>query len=96
MIDWGATIALCTPLGGGIAFIWRKVEVRFKEMDRKLEKCEQRDRNSQSRREKHLAIIELLWREVDRLDPTSRALKRCKHLVDELKKETQAAGEITP
>lgn len=96
MIDWTATAALLGPSGAAIAFVWNKVDKWVKGINEKLEACERRDRNSQSRREKHLAIIELLWREVDRLDPTSRALKRCKHLVDELKKETQAAGENTP
>jgi hypothetical protein len=96
MIDWSVLIAVLTPVGGAAAFVWNKVEKRFRELDRKLEKCEQRDRNSQSRREKHVAIIELLWREVDRLDPSSRALRRARHLIDDLKKEAKTAGENTP
>ena len=89
----GAATGFAVPVGAGVTFVWRKVEARFKEQDRKLAICEARDRDSQSRREKHLAIIELLWREVDRLDPKSRALNRCKHLIDDLKKDTKAEGK---
>lgn len=91
-----AATAFLVPAGGAGAFVWRKVEARFKDLDRKLEICEQRDRNGHSRRETYIAIIELLWREVDRLDPASRTLKRCKHLIDDLKKEAKAAGKATP
>ena len=96
MIEWGVIAGVLAPVGTACAFVWRKVEARFKELDRKLERCEQRDRNSQNRSALHVAIIELLWREVDRLDPASRTLKRCKHLIDDLKKEAKAAGEAKP
>ena len=94
MIDWGATIALCAPLGTLGAFVWRQIEKRFRVMERKLAVCEERDRDSQARREKHVAVIEVLWREVDRIDPESRALKRCKHLLDEWRRDIERAGEI--
>ncbi len=93
MIDWGATLALVTPLGAAATFIWRQIEKRFAAMEKKLSVCEERDRNSQARREKHVAVIEVLWREVDRIDPDSRALKRCKHLLDEWRREIDRAGE---
>jgi hypothetical protein len=93
MIDWGATIPLLAAIGSAGTFIWRQIEKRFAAMEKKLAVCEDRDRNSQARREKHLSVIEVLWGEVDRLDPESRVLKRCKHLLDELKSDVKQARE---
>lgn len=95
MIDWQATLVVLAPAGTAAAFVWRKIEARFKAMERKLDACERHRDEDQDRREKHVAIIELLWQEVDRIDPDSRTLKRCKHLLDQLKRLTREAGEVS-
>lgn len=69
-----------------IAAIEMKYEDRLSEIDEKLEECHRREIASHERRAKHLTVIELLWREVERLSPkNNRVLTRAKHLLDELK-----------
>lgn len=81
-----AGVAVLGALGTSGAFVWDKIEKRFKEIEAKLEKCERRERESQERRAVQLTVIELLWQEVKRLAPKADVLDRAHKLLDDLKR----------
>lgn len=98
--DWvaiiGASGGALTVIGGGVAFVWNKIEQRARDREKQnerrftkiegdLELCEERERQSLGRRSVQLTVIELLWQEVMRHAPGSTVLDRAKHLLDELK-----------
>lgn len=82
-----AAVAALSLLGGGVAFIWKKMETRFVEIEDKLNDCEKRETAGQTRRAQQLTVIEILWQEVLRLSPgkQSPVLRRARHLLDEMK-----------
>ena len=73
--------------GGGVRFVWNKVEARFQKIEEQLEECQQREADHHARRAVQLTVIELLWSEVKRLAPDAAVLDRAKRLLDGLKKE---------
>ena len=77
-------IALGT-IGGGVAFIWNKVEQRFKHIEAQLDECQKRETDSHERRGAQITVIELLWQELMRVAPDAPVLKRAKKLLDDLK-----------
>lgn len=79
-------------IGGGIAFLWNKIEKRFARIEGELEKCRAREVRSIKQSAVHLTVIELLWQEVTRLaDSTENAtLTRAKKLLDGLKTDLPA------
>lgn len=92
----GALVAL----GGGVAWLWRRVEKGFEEVKAELEACRQREANASAketalkvalreREAKHLTVIELLWQEVERRSrgAPNAVLGRARKLLDDLKKE---------
>lgn len=96
MTDWPATIGAIAgalvPAGGGIAFVWNKIEARFRKIEGQLDECHTRERQHQAREHEHqerravqLTVIELLWQEVSRLAPETNVLVRAKRLLDGLK-----------
>lgn len=89
MTDWPATIGAIAgalvPVGGGIAFVWNKIEARFQEIEGKLQDCHDREVEHQERRTVQLTVIELLWQEVSRSNPDAWVIKRAKQLLDGLK-----------
>lgn len=83
-------------IGGGIRFVWNKLETRFTNIEKELAECRarellaiKREADSRERRAKQITVIELLWQKVKDLDPRAQVLDRAKHLLDELK-ETAA------
>lgn len=72
-------------LGTAFAFIWNKVEARFKELERKVEECEQREKKALVEKAQQLTVIELLWQEVQHLAPNSEVLERAGRLLDSLR-----------
>lgn len=83
-------------IGGGIRFVWNKLEARFTNIEKELAECRarellaiKREADSRERRAKQITVIELLWQKVKDLDPRAQVLDRAKHLLDELK-ETAA------
>ena len=82
-----AAVAALTPIGGGIAFIWRKIEKRFADFETRLKECQDRERASLDRRAVQLTVIAILWQEVTRLAPDTTVLKRAKKLLDDLQDE---------
>lgn len=88
MSDIAALItAIVTPLGGAIAFVWIKLEARFKSIEERLEECRLREIESQRRSTVKLTVIELLWQEIERSTPDNAVLRRAKRLLDGLKRE---------
>jgi hypothetical protein len=81
----GAITGFLIPVGGGIAFIWNKVERRFRHLETKVDACEKRERESRERRGVQLTVIELLWQELVRHVPESPVFTRAKKLLDDLK-----------
>lgn len=91
-----ALAAAAVPIGGGAAFVWNKIESRFREIDKQLEECRNREylhletqTADAERRARQLTVIELLWQEVTRLSPDgNNILIRAKRLLDGLKEGT--------
>lgn len=96
-----ASVGVLTASGGGIAFVWNKVERGLQEVRGELRKCEDREkemvnREMQLRRQmletsaKHVTIIELLWQEVERRSrgSTNPVLARVRKLLDDLKEQS--------
>lgn len=80
-----AGTVMAGTLGGGVAFVWSKVEDRFKRIEQALADCQKRETVAHSRRATHLTVIELLWQELQRLAPDSPTFARSKRLLDDLK-----------
>jgi len=87
-----ALVAAGGSIGTAIAFIWNKVERRFKSIETQLKECERREREGTERRAAQLTVIELLWQEVKRLAPDAYILERAKKLLDDLKTLNGAPG----
>ena len=80
-------VSASSVAGGGIIWLWAKVESRFKEIELKLQACEDRENEAHERRGKHLIVIEMLFLEVKRLTAgqPSAVLNRAKALLKELR-----------
>lgn len=83
--------------GGAVAWLWNKVERRFEKIETELEACRAREAQASKREagllihaNKHLAVIELLWQEVERRSrgAPNAVLGRARKLLDDLKGET--------
>lgn len=90
--DWAAIITASTGVltvsGGGIAFVWNKVEKGLKEVRVQLEECRKREAAHNTRAAAQLTVIELLWQEVDRRSRgPNPVLERSKKLLDDLKEQ---------
>lgn len=94
----GALGGLATVCGGGIAFVWNKVEkraatasaaidARIAKLEVDQAECERRADRAKSHSAVQLTVIELLWQEVKRLapGPTNPVLERAEKLLDALK-----------
>lgn len=87
-------------LGGGIAWLWARVEKRFEQIDSELKACRDREAQSATRERKlenamrdqaakHVTVIELLWQEIERRSrgAPNAVLGRARKLLDDLKQE---------
>lgn len=74
-------------IGGGVAWIWNKIESRFKAIEDDLDRCRVREEASVKRRAVHVSVIEILWQALERHEEpaNSKPLARAKHLLDDLK-----------
>jgi len=64
-----AATGLLAAIGGGIGFVWKKVEARFKAIERKLAECQERDARKGSQLEAVVWSLHLTIGEIERLDP---------------------------
>lgn len=87
-------------LGGGVAWLWARVEKGFREVKTELEACRKREADAhesaaalkvalREREAKHLTVIELLWQEINRRSrgAPNAVLIRAGKLLDDLKEE---------
>lgn len=81
-----AVVGGLVPLGGGIAFIWSKVEKRFAKVEEALEECKRREELGKRTGAVNLTVITLLCQEVTRLSPgkPNPALRRAHTLLTAL------------
>jgi hypothetical protein len=82
-----AGVAL-TIAGGGVKFVWTKVEARLTKIETDLKTCETRHQNEKHRTTTQTIVIELLWAEVKRLADDSPVFERAKSLLDKIKGES--------
>lgn len=80
-----AFVAVVTPLGGGVAWLWAQIDKRITGLENKVAACEAREDAGLERRSVQLTVIELLWQRLDQLEPGSAVLVRAKKLLDDLK-----------
>lgn len=80
-----AAVAVLTPIGGGIAWLWAQIDKRITGLESKVAACEAREDAGMARRAVQLTVIELLWQRLDQLEPGSAVLVRAKKLLDDLK-----------
>lgn len=104
MQHWAGIIAAVVPLfvalGGGVGWLWSKIEKRFLHIEEQLEECRSREADSRvreaeskARRAHQLTVIELLWQEVTRLSASDNpVLVRAKKLLDDLKSSAKDEG----
>lgn len=74
-----AAVGGLSVLGGGVRFLWNKIEKRFLDIENAQKKCE-------AHRATQITVIELLWQELKRLSPDDAVFDRAKKLLDGLKK----------
>ncbi len=90
--DWAAVIVAVMGtggLGGGLRFLWNKVEKRFELIEGKLEACQERETASNQINAVQLTVIELLWNDLKKLQPKSGTLARAHKLLEDLKMLTK-------
>lgn len=83
-----AIVAIGTPIGGAIAWLWNKLEQRFVGIEKALAECKEREVASQDRRAKRDTVIELLIQAIKHMHPeswSSPALEGAKIMLKELK-----------
>lgn len=76
--------ALLTPIGGGIAFVWRNVNKRVTTLEKEVAEQRQHLKTCERGRAIKLTIIEILWQSVQHHDPSDPSLKRAKKLLDDV------------
>lgn len=82
-----ACVAALGALGTAGRFVWNKIEARFQAVEAELVHCREREAHSVELRARQLTVIELLWQEVQRLNPGCVVLTRVKDLLDDLKEK---------
>lgn len=99
-----AIVGALSLLGGGVAWLWRRVEKGFAEVKAELKACQEREAAA-TRREtalqlsfreqaaKHLLVIELLWQAASKSKASAPTLARCKQHLDDLKATTKELTE---
>lgn len=82
MSDWPAIIsATATALGtggGGVVWLYRRIDARFRKVEGQLERCRKAETA-------HLVVIELLWQAAAKSKAAAPVLARCKEHLDKLK-----------
>lgn len=76
----GGTLA---TIGGGIAFVWNKIDARFTAIEAKLKQCERRDRRSRKQIGLLMSVSEMLLAKVKDLAPDAIVITRVEQLLEE-------------
>lgn len=77
-----AGVAVTGLLGSGIGFLWVRLERMNRRVTADLEACD-------DARQTQLIVIEIFWRELERLAPRNAALRRGGKLLEELKRRDE-------
>jgi hypothetical protein len=88
-----AATGLLAGIGGGLRFVWKRVEGRFALIEKKLAECEQRDARKNSQLEALVWSLHLTIGEIERLDPNNN---RTVGEVRELLRQYFPVGPATP
>lgn len=92
MTDWAGIITaiggLLAVLGGGLGFLWRKVEKGFTSIEADLKQCRDRETSINRINATQLTVIELIWNDLKKLQPKSGTLARAHKLLEDLKSQT--------
>jgi hypothetical protein len=65
----GAATGLLAAIGGGLRFVWKKIEGRFALIEKKLVECQERDARKDGQLEALVWSLHLTIGEIERLDP---------------------------
>jgi hypothetical protein len=76
-----AIVPILAALGGGIAFVWGKLEKRFAAIEKKLEDCEKRDAANRSRLSELLFALRMMADEMHASDPMNPLLKTVRQML---------------
>ena len=77
-----------TAVGGGIAWLWNKVEARFLAVEAKLAECERRENRQKDVGFVYLRVIDLLMEHIEaRVRGNHPVLDKARSLLDELKEK---------
>jgi len=79
----GSACTLLGVLGGGVTFIWRRVELRLMQVEAKLEKCEARDRTNGERRALQIAVIRMLISAIESVSPANSVTTQAHMLLND-------------
>lgn len=84
-----ALVSLLTILGGGIAFVWRKIELRFvqneaemKHIQQELDACKNRDATNQSRMAELIFAIRIMADDMHQSNPHNPLLKSVQRILE--------------
>ena len=90
-----AGVGAVTALGGAIAWLWARVEKGLAKHEQQLRECRESERKFEVAMKvtaaKHVAVIDLLWQEIERLvkGKPNAVLGRARDKLDELKQEME-------
>ena len=82
-------------IGGGIAFVWNKIDGRFKAIEVKLQQCERRDRRGRKQVALLMSAVEILLAKVQDLAPDSPVIARVRELLAQHRR-FEFQGELDP
>jgi hypothetical protein len=75
-------------IGGGVVFVWKKVDERFTAIETKLDTCEDREKHGAHREGVYVAVIEILLGFARRRSRVpSPEVARAEQLLGELKRD---------
>jgi hypothetical protein len=107
--DIGQAVAMLATAagttGGGVAWIWNKIEARFammradhaeaiRKIEAEAERCEAREKRSIQRHGIITTAMELLWRVAERAEPAAPELTRATVLMDKYKALGPIEGDV--
>ena len=85
----GGTLA---TIGGGIAFVWNKIDARFTAIEAKLKQCERRDRRSRKQNGLLMSAVEILLAKIQDLAPDAAVITRARELLEQ-HRQIEAQGD---
>jgi putative protein kinase ArgK-like GTPase of G3E family len=81
-----AIVSALGVMGSGVAWLWAKVEARFKAVEAKLEECERRENRQKDIAFVYLRVIDLLMEHIEtRVRGNHPVLDKARALLDDLK-----------